>query len=62
MKKIGDIPNWNEGDKRDITEKAFSVINWLNIFFSGGTFPSVNSGQACPALPDGVGKPRLSQL
>src|SRR3989304_549940 len=28
----------------------------------GGTFPSLNSGHACPSFLDGVRKPRLSVL
>ena len=34
MKKIGDIPNWNEGDKRDITEKEIKTLDEKGLYDS----------------------------
>ena len=34
MKKIGDIPNWNEGDKRDIAEKELKTLREKGLYDS----------------------------
>ena len=34
MKKIGDIQNWNEGDKRDITEKELKTLRDKGLYDS----------------------------
>ena len=34
MKKIGDIQNWNEGDKRDITEKGLKTLRDKGLYDS----------------------------
>ena len=34
MKKIGDIQNWDEGDKRDITEKELKTLRDKGLYDS----------------------------
>ena len=34
MKKIGDIQNWNEGDKRDIAEKELKTLREKGLYDS----------------------------
>ena len=34
MKKIGDIQNWNEGDKRDIAEKELKTLRDKGLYDS----------------------------
>ncbi len=34
MKKIGNIQNWNEGDKRDITEKELKTLRDKGLYDS----------------------------
>ncbi len=42
MKKIGDIQNWNEGDKRDITEKELKTLRDKGLYDSYDKTYSMN--------------------